>query len=188
MNNTDVLFGREGDDLLVGNLGDDVLPAGAGNDILVGGPEAGTKPGNDVLLGEEGDDIAVWAPGDGNDAFAGDAGTDVLVVAPFQLDAGGSPVLVPVPRVAIGGQPNLKCDVEAVPRAEQLGVPYLVRISQPDSRVATIRVKDVESVLCPNPQPGMATAFDLTVPRPVMSEIAVAGMSGVLGAIVAPPP
>jgi RTX calcium-binding nonapeptide repeat (4 copies) len=190
LNNTDVLFGRAGDDLLIGNLGDDVLPAGVGNDILVGGPEGDTKPGDDVLLGEDGDDIAVWSPGDGNEVFVGDAGTDVLVVAPFQRNEQGSLLLVEalgrtVPRVTIAARPGLECVVVPVPPTELLGVPYLVRFVQGGTQVATIRVKDVESVLCPSPKRGTATAIDLSSPRPVVTEVAIADLRGVVGAIVA---
>src|SRR6188768_2824867 len=39
MDNTDIVFGRGGNDLLVGNLGSDTIPGGKGADILIGGPE-----------------------------------------------------------------------------------------------------------------------------------------------------
>src|SRR4051794_4584796 len=90
MDNTDVVFGRGGNDLLVGNLGGDTLLGGLGDDILAGGPEQFQAPNSDVVLGEEGNDVNIWAPGDGSDAYVGDVGYDDMVLAPFVKNPNGS--------------------------------------------------------------------------------------------------
>lgn len=56
----DTLDGGEGNDRLYGGLGNDSLSGGAGTDVLVGGS------GNDSLYGGEGNDVLI---GDGQDGF-----------------------------------------------------------------------------------------------------------------------
>src|SRR3954454_13233517 len=131
MDNTDVVFGRDGADLLVGNLGGDTLVGGRGDDILAGGPEQGRTPNSDVLLGDEGNDVNIWAPGDGNDAYVGDLGFDDMVLAPFVKNANGSlrreirfgrQVL----RLTIDTPKQLTSRTPPVPAAQQLVSHFLV--------------------------------------------------------------
>jgi hypothetical protein len=192
MDNTDVLFGRAGDDLLVGRLGDDVLLGGTASDILVGGPEGGQAPNSDVLLGDEGNDINIWAPGDGSEVFVGDRGSDVMVFAPFVTNDDGSLRLVRregrrVPRVDIGGQPAFSCDIVPVPANQNTGEQFLIRFLVNDTIVVTVRQKDVERVLCPSPNEGWAKRADLTVAHPQFRNVRLSNIHGVIGAIVAPP-
>jgi hypothetical protein len=192
MNNTDVLFGRDNDDLLIGKLGSDTLVAGNDADILVGGPENRVAPSSDVLLGEEGPDVSIWAPGDGNDAFAGDTGYDTEILAPFVTRPNGELKLEffhgrRVPRVVISDQPNFSCELVKVPRSEQLGAQFLVRFEVGGVPVATMRLKDVELVLCPSPYPHRLAAADLTRRHPSFSWVRLNAFGGVLGAIVKKP-
>ena len=89
LSNTDVVFGRLGDDFIAGRAGDDVVVGGEGDDVLVGGPDERGWPGSDVLLGDEGDDVAVWGTGDRSESFVGDVGRDTQVVGRLLLTAGG---------------------------------------------------------------------------------------------------
>jgi hypothetical protein len=147
LDRTDVLFGRAGDDLLAGRLGDDVLVGGPGHDIAVGGK------GSDTFLGDDGDDVSVWSPGDGSETFVGDVGTaDTQVVGTLLTQAGGGPQLKSyagrqVPRVDLDGQ-SYTCTLVAVPAAQQLGEQYILRLQVGGSLQATLRLKDVERVVC----------------------------------------
>jgi hypothetical protein len=155
LDNTDLLIGGAKDDLLIGRLGDDVLDGQSGVDILVGGPEAGTapNPNSDVILGGAHGDINIWAPGDGSDAFAGGKGRDVQILAPFVLDDDGELVLErfrgrTIPQVNIEGLPQFTCTIESA-RGAVRGYDYLVRFFANDNLAVTIRLRDVETVLCP---------------------------------------
>ncbi len=188
----DVLFGRAGDDLLEGNRGSDTLVGGGGDDLLVGGPDTGRLPGDDVALGDGGNDIDVWSPGDGNDVFVGDRGYDTLVVAPF-LPAAHSPVQHVrwhgrvVPRVDIGGHADLGCLIVPVPASEHLGEQFLVRFTVDGTITSTLRVKDVERLLCPSPSVDRARVADLTQDRPRFRGVRLSVVRGTLGAVVAAP-
>ena len=76
---TDALFGQEGDDTIYGGGGGDSLDGGTGNDQLFGGD------GNDWMFGQDGQDTLrggdgsdVLFGGDGDDALLGGAGGDTL--------------------------------------------------------------------------------------------------------------
>jgi hypothetical protein len=193
LDNTDVVFGRDGADLLIGKLGADTLAGGRGPDILVGGPEAGsTQPNSDVLLGEEGDDVNVWAPGDGSEVFVGAEGYDTMVLAPFVRNPDGSLKLRSwqgrtIPRVDIGGKAPLRCQIVPVPAGQRLGEQFLVRFLAGDTLIVTVRQKDVERVLCASALPGHAGLADLTAAYPSFRDVPLAAIPGVLGAIVAQP-
>jgi hypothetical protein len=192
MDNTDLLFGRDGHDLLIGNRGADTLLGGRGEDILVGGPERGQAPNSDVLVGDEGNDINIWAPGDGSEVFAGQEGYDTMVFAPFVTNANGSLKLVKhagrkIPRVDIGGKPQFTCQIVRVPARQKLGVQFLVRFLVNDKITVTVRQKDVERLLCPSPKAGNARVADLTAARPALRDVPFKRIPGVLGAIVAKP-
>jgi len=193
MDNTDVVFGRDGNDLLVGNLGGDTLIGGRGNDILAGGPEQFQTPNSDVLLGDEGNDVNIWAPGDGSDAYIGDLGFDDMVLAPFVKNANGSlrreirfgrQVL----RVDISNKPQFRCRIDRVPPTQRLGAQYLVRFFAGGNLAVTIRLKDVERVLCPSPLPNRVRVARLTSLTPtVFRDVPLSTIGGVTGAIVARP-
>lgn len=192
MDRTDVLFGRDGNDLLVGNRGGDTLVGGRGNDILAGGPENFTAPNSDVLLGDEGDDVNIWAPGDGSDAYVGDVGNDDMVLAPFVKNANGSLKRElwngrQVLRVDIDDKPDFSCRIDPVPAAQNLGAQYLVRFSVKGTLAVTIRLKDVERVLCPSPRPGRVRVAALRSLHPTLfHEVPLSTITGTTGAIVAP--
>jgi Ca2+-binding RTX toxin-like protein len=191
MDNTDVVFGRDGNDLLVGNQGSDTIPGGKGSDILIGGPE-NAEPNSDVLLGDQGNDINIWAPGDGSDAFVGDVGYDTSVFAGFVKEADGSLVLEyhggrQIPRVDIGGKPQFSCTIVKVPASEDLGFQFMVRFNVNGNPVVTVRHKDVEQLLCPSATAGKAKVADLTVSNPTFREVWLDDIDGLVGAIVAAP-
>ena len=192
MDNTDVVFGRDGNDLLVGNLGSDTIPGGKGADVLIGGPDDSATPSSDVLLGDEGNDINIWAPGDGNDAYVGDKGSDAMVFATLLAEADGSLLLESfagrrIPRVDIGGKPQQSCTIEKIPPSQQFGAQYLVRFNLDGDPVASVRLKDVERVLCPAADAGRASVADLTDDTPAFREVRLHDIGGTLGAIVAAP-
>lgn len=170
LDNTDVLLGNVGDDLLIGLLGDDVLNGFNGDDILIGGVEGFTAPNSDVIFGERGDDINIWAPGDGSDLFIGGSGYDTQIFAPIVLDGAGVPQLVDlggrwgrqIPQVNISDLPQFTCTVEVVPADENLGVDFLTRFFANGNLAVTVRVKDVEQVLCASPNPDSVLVADLT--------------------------
>ena len=192
MDNTDVHLGKAGDDLLIGQLGGDTLLGEAGHDILVGGPENFQAPNSDVLVGADGNDINIWAPGDGSDAFVGGAHSDTMVFAPFVTHPDGSLKLATfgnrvIPRVDIGGQAAFSCTIVPVPAAQKLGAQFLVRFNVNNVPAVTVRQTDVERVYCPSPNEGKARVADLTAAHPSFSEVSLAQVPGVLGAILAQP-
>jgi hypothetical protein len=194
MNDTDLLFGRGNADLLVGGKGGDTLLGGPGPDILVGGPDRGGDRRDDVLVSDDGDDVAVWSPGDGNDIVDGNAGTDTLVVGPVLTTVGGGLRLDTwtlnraIPKVDVGGAPNETCQLVPVPESEHLGVQYLLRISVEGVLQNTLRLKEIEAVVCPGPHAGTARVADLTAGKPSFSTVPVSAVRGLAGAIVAPLP
>jgi hypothetical protein len=194
MNDTDLLFGRGNADLLVGGKGGDTLLGGPGPDILVGGPDRGSDRRDDVLVGDDGDDVAVWSPGDGNDIVDGDDGTDTLVVGPVLTTVGGGLRLDTrtlnraIPKVHLDGASNQTCQLVPVPESEHLGVQYLLRISVDGVLQNTLRLKQMEAVVCPGPYTGTARVADLTDGTASFSTVPVSAVRGLAGAIVAPLP
>jgi len=195
MNDTDVLFGRGNADLLVGNNGGDTLLGGAGPDILVGGPDRGGDRRDDVLISDDGDDVAIWSGGDGNDVVDGNAGTDTLIVGPVLTTIGGGLRLDTwtldraIPKVNLAGATNQVCELVPVPESEHLGVQYLLRLRlQGGPLQNTLRLKEMEAVVCPGPYAGTARVADLTAGKPSFSTVPVSAVRGLAGAIVAPLP
>ncbi len=191
MDRTDVVFGRGNDDLLVGNRGSDTLLGGPGSDILVGGPDHGATPSSDVLDGDLGDDVGIWSPGDGNDVFVGYDGTDTMILGDLATTAGGTLRLTKqlgreVPHVTVDGLPHDGCDLVPVPESEHLGVQYLVRFTVDGVITSTIRLKDVERVLCPSPNAGHGLLATLTDPHPGFHDVDLGTLAGLTRAIVGP--
>ena len=193
MDSTDVLFGRDGNDLLVGNLGGDTLVGGRGHDILAGGPERFVAPNSDVILGDEGNDVNIWAPGDGSDAYVGDVGFDDMVLAPFVTNADGFPKRQrwsgrQILRVDISKKPQFRCRIDRVPANQRLGAQYLVRFFAGGNLAVTIRLKDVERVLCPSPNDNRVRVARLDSAQPTrFLDVPLSSVRGVTGAIVAKP-
>jgi Ca2+-binding RTX toxin-like protein len=192
MNDTDLLFGRGNADLLIGNKGGDTLLGGTGPDILVGGPDRGGDRGDDVLVSDDGDDVAVWSPGDGNDIVDGNAGTDTLIVGPVLTTLGGGLRLDTwtlnraIPKVDLAAATNQTCELVPVPESEHLGVQYLLRLSAGGGLLNTLRLKEMEVVVCPGPHAGSAMVADLTAGKPSFSKTSVDNVRGLAGTIVAP--
>jgi hypothetical protein len=191
MDNTDVLFGRDGNDLQIGNLGGDTLLAGEGRDIQIGGPEAFSAPNSDVLAAGPGNDVNIWAPGDGSDAFIGEEGRDDMVFAPFVKEADGDLLLQKwkgrkIPKVVIDASPQFSCTIVPVPKSERLGAQFLVRFNVNGVPAVTVRQKDVERVFCPCPDEGKALWADLTDAHPVFKSVKIDKVKGLTGKILAP--
>lgn len=79
LTDSEIIFGRDGDDVvqggdsneeLYGGVGDDTLSGGAGDDVVSGGV------GNDTVNGGEGNDTT--SGGAGNDVISGGAGDDMI--------------------------------------------------------------------------------------------------------------
>ena len=194
MNDTDLLFGRGNADLLVGNNGGDTLLGGTGPDILVGGPDRGGDRRDDVLVADDGDDVAIWSGGDGNDIVDGNAGIDTLIVGPVLANSTGLRLDTwtlnrAIPKVNLAGATNQVCELVPVPESEHLGVQYLLRLSlQGGPLQNTLRLKEMEAVVCPGPYAGTARVVDLTAGKPSFSTVPVSAVRGLAGAIVAPLP
>ena len=193
MNDTDLLFGRGNADLLVGNKGGDTLLGGAGPDILVGGPDRGGDRRDDVLVSDDGDDIAIWSPGDGNDLVDGNDGTDTLIVGPVLTNSTGLRLDTwtlnrAIPKVDLARATNQTCELVPVPDSEHLGVQYLLRLTAGGPLLNTLRLKEMEAVVCPGPYAGKARVADLTAGKPSFSTVDVSNVRGLAGAIVAPLP
>lgn len=192
MNGTDLLFGRANADLLVGNKGGDTLLGGTGPDILVGGPDRGGDRRDDVLVAEDGDDVAIWSAGDGNDIVDGNDGTDTVIVGPVLTTSGGGLRLDTwtlnraIPKVDIDGARTQTCELVPVPESEHMGVQFLLRISVEGVLQNTLRLKEMEAVVCPGPYAGTARVADLAAGKPSFSAVAVEHVRGLAGAIVAP--
>ena len=189
MENTDLLLGSPYGDLLVGRKGSDVMDGGYGADVLVGGPDKGT-PNSDVIFGGYGGDINIWAPGDGDDAFVGGPGYDVHINSPVALTADGELATFrqygrELPHALIDKQAT-SCSVEAVPAQQGLGFDYITRFLGANGNViVTIRLKNVELLVCNSAQPGMARFAVLRGPAPQLVERPVSRFAGtLLGAIL----
>jgi hypothetical protein len=191
MDNTDVLFGREGHDLQIGNLGGDTLLGGEGRDIEIGGPEAFAAPNSDVIASGPGHDVNIWAPGDGSDAFIGEEGRDDMIFAPFVTDDDGDLLLErwegrKIPKVDIDAKPQFSCTIVPVPKSEKLGAQFLVRFNVNGVPAVTVRQKDVERVFCPSPDEGRVLWADLTDAHPEFKSVRIANVKGLTGRILAP--
>jgi hypothetical protein len=189
LDNTDVLLGSPYGDLLVGRKGSDVIDAGYGRDILVGGLDKGA-PNSDVLFGGRGGDINLWAPGDGNDAFLGGPGYDVHINSALAVQPDGELATFKqfgrrLPHALIDQQ-TTSCSVEAVPAQQGLGFDYITRFLGANGNViVTIRLKDVELLVCNSAQDGMARFAVLSGPSPRLVELPVSRFAGtLLGAIL----
>ena len=93
-----------------------------------------------------------------------------------------------IPKVDIDGFPTQTCELVPVPETERLGVQYLLRISVEGALQNTLRLKEMEAVVCPGPYAGTARVADLTAGKPSFSTVAVSNVRGLAGAIVAPLP
>lgn len=175
LDNTDILRGGPRGDLLIGLKGGDLLDGDEGDDILIGSIEKGQPPNSDLIAGENGGDINIWAPGDGSDAFEGGRGFDTHITAPLVLDAAGNLQLFEarhrqVPHVKIDSQ-TTSCTIERVPSGENLGFEFVTRfLNAAGGIVVTIRLQDVEQVLCPSPNAGMVKVAYLTGANPAFVE------------------
>jgi Ca2+-binding RTX toxin-like protein len=182
LSNTDVAFGRLGDDLVTGGpAGRDVLIGGEGNDVLIG------ESGSDVLLGDEGNDVSVWSTGDGSETFVGDEGNDTLIVGALDR-VGQRPRLVSyqgrqVPQARLLSTEQ-SCALTPVPAGEDVGEQYLVRVLVGGRLQATIRARDVEQVVCSSPVAGRARVADLRAPGATFETVRISALPGVPGAIV----
>jgi hypothetical protein len=189
LDNTDVLLGGLRGDLLIGMKGSDVIEGGQSSDILVGGVERGQSPNSDVLSSGSGHDINIWAPGDGSDAYLGGSGWDTHISAPLVLN--GEQVALfqagyrQVPHVSIDAKPQFTCTVERVPRELGLSFDYITRFFANGNLAVTIRLQDVEQVLCPSPNPGRVLVARLVGSKPAFVERRLSDFSGtLLGAIM----
>jgi hypothetical protein len=186
LNNTDIQVGGRGHDILIGLQGNDVQIGDDGDDILIGGPEGGTPPPNsDLQFGGRGNDISIWAPGDGSDAFVGGEGTDVQIVGLIDRVAPGS--LIPLlsnptnkypqgrPSVDVTGL-NAFCTLERVADTDpDLGYEFLLRFRNAAGNVVvTLRLSEVEQVICPNRAQGNTVLFaDLTDDDPELVPVPI---------------
>jgi Ca2+-binding RTX toxin-like protein len=191
LDNTDLLEGGRDRDLLIGRTGDDVLLGEEGGDILIGGLEGGTAPipNSDVLLGGRGGDINIWAPGDGSDLFDGGTGKDVMVLSQVVnvnrevtlFDFEGQQV----PRVTIDNRPQFSCTIERSPAIDGLNVDAVVRFFANGNLAVTVRMLDVEQVLCPSPNVGMVNFANISDGvNTTFTERPIADFNGTLGAIL----
>jgi hypothetical protein len=185
LDNTDIIRGGPRGDLLVGVKGGDLLDGDEGDDILIGGLEKGQLPNSDLIDGANGRDINIWAPGDGSDAFEGGRGYDTHITAPLVQDAAGNVALFEarhrqVPHVTIDSQ-TTSCTIERVPSTENLGFEFVTRfLNAAGGIVVTIRLQDVEQVLCPSPNPDTVRVADLTQANPTFVERPFSDFAGSL--------
>jgi RTX calcium-binding nonapeptide repeat (4 copies) len=177
LNNTDVILGNAREDLLIGLKGNDVIAGEHGDDVLVGGIEKAQQPNSDVLFGGRGRDVNIWAPGDGSDFFQGGPGYDTHISAPLVLDAAGNLALFDgrygprrVPHVSIDAKPQFGCTIERVPADSGLGFEFVTRFLVNGNVVVTIRLDDVEVVLCPSPNAGKVLVAYLRQATPAFVE------------------
>jgi Ca2+-binding RTX toxin-like protein len=192
LDNTDVLLGGIRPDLLIGMKGSDVIEGGQSSDILVGGVERAQAPNSDVLSSGSGHDVNIWAPGDGSDAYLGGSGYDTHISAPLVLN--GEQVALfqagyrQVPHVSIDAKPQFTCTVERVPQEVGLNFDYITRFFANGNLAVTIRLQDVEQVLCPSPNPGKVLVARVVGDRPSFVERPLSSYSGtLLGAIMQAP-
>lgn len=195
LDNTDVVLGGGRDDLLIGLKGNDVLAGEQGDDVLVGGVEKGSQPNSDVVLGDRGRDVNIWAPGDGSDFFLGGPGYDTHISAPIVLDAAGGVALFPerygprqVPHVSIDAKPQFTCTIERVPAELGLGFEFVTRFLVNGNLAVTIRLHEVERLLCPSPNASSVLVADLTQATPGFVERPLSDFGGsLLGDLVQTP-
>jgi hypothetical protein len=168
----EVQIGRLGPDVLLAEGGHDVIVGGTerNSDVV-------NFPNFDIADGENGNDAFIWAPGDGSDAFLGGEparrpGKDMdrLIVGTMEVDEDDDSLpqlnrteFGRLPRAivsnnrlpaTIGGDSNPTatvpntCDVVRAPRG--LGYNFLVRVINPvtGAQAVTLRLKEVEQVLC----------------------------------------
>lgn len=189
LQNGDVVFGRLGDDLVGGRTGSDVLVGGPGNDILVGGPDVASLPSADVSLGDDGDDLALWGTGDGSETFVGDVGDDTIVIGRLLRDGPDLRLTTfrgrEVPRMSLASS-SQSCALTPVPASQHAGEQYLLRIRVDGELSATIRLKDVERVVCSSSRPGHVRLADLTAPSASFRDVPLTALRGIVGAIVTP--
>ena len=192
LDNTDLLFAKVEGDTLIGVKGDDVLVGDRRDDVFIGGPEFFVGPNSDVILGGGGKDINIWQPGDGSDAYVGGAGFDVQIFAPLVLseESGGTlPQLFPlgrreIPKVnttdAVG---RFTCIIDPAPADS--GYDYLARFLVNGGIAVTVRLADVEMVICPGPDDETINRAVLRNGETVLREVpkSVHG-DGLLGAIL----
>jgi hypothetical protein len=144
-------------------------------------------------VSDDGDDVAVWSPGDGNDIVDGNDGTDTLIVGPVLTNGTGLRLDTwtlnrAIPKVNLAGATSETCELVPVPDSEHFGVQYLLRLSAGGPLLNTLRLKDMEAVVCPGPDAGSARVADLTAGTPSFSTVPVWAVRGLAGAIVALPP
>ena len=201
LNRTDVLEGGPGNDVMFGLNGNDVMDGGPGQDIILGGPDGGPAPGgppnSDIMFGGPGNDVNLWAPGDGSEAFLGGPGRDALIFGATDREALPDPttsVRLPTLLFGVPGFP------QGIPTADVSGLSnfctledsaspeyqHVVRFRNAMGNIlATVRVRDVEQVLCSQ---GGAIAFaDLTAPAPafvVISQQDVNTLNALVGAMI----
>jgi hypothetical protein len=170
LNNTDIQVGGRGNDILIGLGGNDVQIGDDGDDIFIGGP------GADVQFGGRGNDVSIWAPGDGSDAFIGGPGKDALLVGLIDRDPANNalPLLSNPTNAYPHGRPAVNvsgtngfCTVERVEDPD-LGYEFLARFFVRSTGVlaVTIRLAEVEQVICPGVTPGEIVFADLTRDNP----------------------
>ena len=209
MEDADLLFGDDSANLLIGMLGADTIMGGDNADILVGGAEnfrtgedanTGEQRGSnsDVLLGENGDDINIWSPGDGSDAFLGGEGYDSMIFAPL-IHPNGDKNQVPsifnfdgreIVKVKIDELPQFSCTIEVVPAlANLLHYEFIVRFAVNGDVKVTVRLADVEQVLCPSPNASKVQVANLTslTPTAFVENDLSNFSSSLLGAIIQAP-
>ena len=176
MNDTDLLFGRGNADLLVGNKGNDVLLGGPGPDILVGG----------IDRGGDSRQRRAWWPTTATTSRSGRRGT--ATTSPTATTASTPSIVGPVltnstglrldtwtlnraiPKVDLAGchQPDLRAGPGPRLGAPRRAVPA-ARLTAGGPLLNTLRVKDMEAVVCPGPYAGTARVADLTAGRPSFS-------------------
>ncbi len=167
-------------------IGVDTIMGGGEADILVGGPEnfrTGKDPNtgeqrgsnSDVLLGEDGNDINIWSPGDGSNAFLGGKGHDSMIFAPLihpnkdknQVPSTSNFNSREIVKVNIDGLPQFSCSIEIVPAlAGLLHYQFIVRFAVNGDVKVTVRLADVERVLCPSANVGKVQVANLTSNQP----------------------
>ena len=94
-----------------------------------------------------------------------------------------------IPKVNLAGATNQVCELVPVPESEHLGVQYLLRLSlQCGPLQNTLRLTEMEAVVCPGPYAGTARVVYLTAGKPSFSTVSVSAVRGLAGASVAPLP
>jgi len=177
LNNTDIQVGGRGNDILIGLGGNDVQIGDDGDDIFIGGP------GADVQFGGRGNDVSIWAPGDGSDAFIGGPNKDALLVGLIDRDPANTalPLLSNPTNAYPHGRPSVNvsgtngfCTLEVV-QDPDLGFDHLVRFFVRSTGVlaVTMRLAEVEQVICPGLTPGEIVFADLTRDNPQFVTVSV---------------